>query len=281
MSMADRTEQIQSSSKRSVCGILVDAVEMDEAVGRVLERARVKQPYAVSALAVHGVMTGVESGGHRARLNEMDMVVPDGQPVRWALNLLYRASLEERVFGPILMLELCEAAAREGLSIYLYGSTPETLTKLGEKLTARFPGLEIAGQRPSRFAMLDREAKEEVAVEIRDSDAAICFVGLGCPRQETFCWAMRDLVGIPVLAVGAAFDFNAGLAPQAPPWMQRHGLQWLHRLAGDPRRLWRRYVLLNPAYVALLTAQALRIWRPRASADPVLAGDPTSAPTPG
>jgi exopolysaccharide biosynthesis WecB/TagA/CpsF family protein len=278
--MVDKAGQIPST-KRSVCGVMFDAVEMDEAVERVLARARANQPCSVSALAVHGVMTGVESEVHRARLNQMDLVVPDGQPVRWALNLLYRAGLEERVFGPILMLELCEVAAREGLSIYLYGSTPETLAELERKLAARFPGLRIAGSRPSRFATLDREAKEEIAAEIRNSGASMCFVGLGCPRQETFCWAMRDLVGVPVLAVGAAFDFNADLARQAPAWMQRHGLQWLHRLAGDPRRLWRRYLLLNPAYVGLLTGQALRLWRPRASTDPRLAGDPAIAPTPG
>jgi hypothetical protein len=267
--------------KLDVCGVLIDAVEMDEAVACVLDRVRAREPYSVSALAVHGVMTGVESETHRARLNQMDMVVADGQPVRWALNLLYRSGLEERVFGPNLMLELCEVAAREDLSIFLYGSTPVTLAALQEKLTARFPGLRIVGRRPSRFGELDREAKEGIAAEIRDSGASMCFVGLGCPRQETFCWAMRDLIGVPVLAVGAAFDFNAELARQAPAWMQRHGLQWLHRLAGDPRRLWRRYLLLNPAYVALLTAQALRLWRPRANVDPVLAGDPGSAPTPG
>ncbi|MFT3865054.1 MAG: WecB/TagA/CpsF family glycosyltransferase [Solirubrobacterales bacterium] len=268
-------------TKRSVCGVLIDTVEMDEAVARVLERARSRAPYSVSALAVHGVMTGVESDTHRARLNRLDMVVPDGQPVRWALNLLYRSGLGERVFGPILMLELCAAAAAEGLPIYLYGSTPETLAVLEKKLTARFPGLQVAGCRPSRFGMLDETAKEEVAAVIRSSGAAICFVGLGCPRQETFCWAMRDRVGVPVLAVGAAFDFNADLARQAPAWMQRHGLQWLHRLAGDPRRLWRRYLLLNPAYLALLAGQALRVWRPRASTDPSLAGNPASTPTPG
>ena len=267
--------------KDSVCGVLIDPIEMDEAVRRVMGRARAREPYSVSALAVHGVMTGVESETHRARLNEMDMVVPDGQPVRWALNLLYRRGLGERVFGPILMLELCEEAAREDLSIFLYGSKPETLAALEEKMKARFPGLRIAGCQSSRFGELDREAKEEVAARIRESGASMCFVGLGCPRQETFCWSMRDLVGVPVLAVGAAFDFNADLARQAPAWMQRNGLQWLHRLAGDPRRLWRRYLLLNPAYLALLTGQALRLWKPRADVNPVLAGDPRSASTPG
>ena len=267
--------------KRNVLGIEVDAIEMDEAVERVLTHARAGSPLSVTALAVHGVMIGVGNKQHAARLNEIDLVVADGQPVRWALNLLYRSGLVERVFGPVLMLELCESAAREGLPIYLYGSTPETLAALESKLSARFQGLQISGRQPSRFGTLDRAAKEEVAAGIRESGAAICFVGLGCPRQETFCWAMRDLIGAPVLAVGAAFDFNADLARQAPMWMQRHGLQWLHRLAGDPRRLWRRYLLLNPAYLALLAAQALRIWKPGASPAPKLAGNPNNASTPG
>jgi N-acetylglucosaminyldiphosphoundecaprenol N-acetyl-beta-D-mannosaminyltransferase len=258
-----------ASTKRSVCGVMIDAVEMDQAVDFVLERARAGEPASVSALAVHGVMTGVQDAGQRARLNSMDLVVPDGQPVRWALNLLYGCDLRERVFGPTLMLELCDAAAREDLGVYLYGSEPETLAALEVEMTRRFPRLRIVGSTPSRFGTLDEGAKRKVAADIRASGAALCFVGLGCPRQETFSWAMRDLVGIPLLAVGAAFDFNAGLSSQAPAWMQRHGLQWLHRLAGDPRRLWRRYLLLNPAYLAMLAAQYLKVWRPRAVAEPV------------
>ncbi len=99
--------------------------------------------------------------------------------------------------------------------------------------------------------------------EIRASGARICFVGLGCPRQEVFVWAMRDRLAMPALAVGAAFDYHAGLQAEPPHWVQRWGLQWLWRLAAEPTRLWRRYLLLNPAYLALLAAQRLRIWRPK------------------
>jgi exopolysaccharide biosynthesis WecB/TagA/CpsF family protein len=256
---------------------LIDAVEMDAAVDFVLTRARERKPASVSALAVHGVMTGVQSQEQRTRINQMDLVVPDGQPVRWALNLVHGMKLKERVFGPDLMLALCDAAARDGLPIFLYGSSEETLAALETKLAARFPGLSVAGRRASRFGTLDDAAKKEVATEVRASGAALCFVGLGCPRQETFCWAMRDLIGVPVLAVGAAFDFNADRAPLAPRWMQRWGLQWLHRLAGDPRRLWRRYLLLSPAYLVLLGAQRSGIWRPEAS----LAGEADARLIPG
>lgn len=250
------------TSALSVLGVGVHPTTYELAVTEVIRAAEQNAPLAVSALAVHGVMTGVLDQQHRHRLNGLDLVVPDGQPVRWALNLLYRSDLRERVYGPRLMLEVCTAAAGAGIPIFLYGSTPEVLQPLQEQLVERFPGLQIVGATPSRFGELDAKAMDEVAGEIRASGARIVFVGLGCPRQEEFVWAMRDRLGIPALAVGAAFDFHAGRAEEAPEWMQRQGLQWLHRLVRDPRRLWRRYLLLNPLYLALLAGQKLRLYRP-------------------
>lgn len=247
---------------RSVLGVGVDPTTYADAVDQIVGAAHSGSPLAVSALAVHGVMTGVQDDEHRHRLNDLDLVTPDGQPVRWALNLLYRSGLTDRVYGPRLMLETLLAAATHGLPIYLYGSTPEVLEPLQSNLVAKFPGLKIAGAQPSRFGMLDEDGKDEVAAQIRASGAKIVFVGLGCPRQEIFVWGMRERLSMPALAVGAAFDFHAGLAQEAPEWMQKRGLQWLHRLVRDPRRLWRRYLLLNPAFLARLFAQKLRLWRP-------------------
>jgi exopolysaccharide biosynthesis WecB/TagA/CpsF family protein len=253
-----------TDGKRNVCGVGIDAVEMEEAVERIVESARGRRPLSVSALAVHGIMTGVGNGVHRRRLNELDLVVPDGQPVRWTLNLLHGTGLRERVYGPALMAELCAAAAEEGIGIYLYGSTKGVLDRLEERLNTRFPGLEIAGRRASRFDAIDAAEQRALGEAIRDSGAGLCFVGLGCPRQEVFCWAMRDKARIPVIAVGAAFDYHSGSAREAPDWMQRSGLQWLHRLLMEPRRLWRRYLILNPAYAALAFAQLTGLWRPGA-----------------
>jgi N-acetylglucosaminyldiphosphoundecaprenol N-acetyl-beta-D-mannosaminyltransferase len=251
------TEPEPATTKRNLLGILVDAVTYDVVVDRVFEAARTATGLSVSATAVHGVMEGVHDPAHGARLNAFDILTPDGQPVRWALNWLHQCGVRERVYGPELMLRCCERAAAEGFPIYLYGSTSDTLRPLKASLEQRFPGLKVAGMSQSRFGTIGPEAQEEIAAQVRASGARLVFVGLGCPRQEIFTWAMRDQVSLPMLAVGAAFDFHAGLATEAPAWMQRAGLQWLHRLAGNPRRLWRRYLLLNPEYVARVVLQRL------------------------
>lgn len=248
--------------KKSVLGVLVDAVDYEAAVAKIIAAAREGRPYSVSALAVHGVMTGVGDGEHLERLNALDLVVPDGQPVRWALNLLHKTSLPDRVYGPRLMLEVCTAAEREGLPIFLYGSRLHVLKQLEAYLRRRFPELKIAGAMPSFFRTLTPQERDDVVHRIRQSGARLAFVGLGCPRQEVFAYEMRDRLCMPVVAVGAAFDFHAGFLKEAPRWMQRLGLQWLHRLIQDPRRLWRRYLLLNGAYILLLLLQWSGLWTP-------------------
>jgi N-acetylglucosaminyldiphosphoundecaprenol N-acetyl-beta-D-mannosaminyltransferase len=246
-------------TKRNIVGVRVNAMPCDTAIEAIIASATARRPMAVSALAVHGVMTGVLDDCHRYRLNQLDLVLPDGQPVRWVLNGLHRAALPDRVYGPTLMLRLCERAAADRLPIYLYGSRPSVLDRLVANLVTRFPGLEIAGRRPSSFRRVDAEEKQRIAEEIRRSGAAITFVGLGCPRQETWVYEMRSLLPMPLIAVGAAFDFHAGTLRQAPPWIQGAGLEWLFRLALEPRRLWRRYILLNPLYVTMVALQAVGV----------------------
>jgi len=248
--------------KRNVLGVDVDIVDYDGVRDRVLDAARSSQPLAVSALAVHGVMTGVHDTAHLARLNELDVVTPDGQPVRWALNLLHHAGLRERVYGPEMIWRVLQAAAAEGLPVYLYGSTELVLARLQERFQAGLPGLRVAGAEPSKFRDVDGLEANEIADRIRASGARLVLVGLGCPRQEVFVWHMRQLLYLPLLAVGAAFDYHAGLLRTPPSWMQKWGMEWLWRLALEPRRLWRRYVLLNPAFVVRLLAQWARIWHP-------------------
>ena len=245
-----------SRGKRNVLGVSVDVIDYESAVDQIIEAAKSKRPFAVTALAVHGVMTGAMDPEQRFRLNHFDLAVPDGQPVRWALNLLHSANLTDRVYGPTLMLKLCERSAKEGLPIYLYGSNAEVLVKLRYRLKSSFPSLRIAGSQPSRFRKITAEEKQEIVKEIRDSTARIVFAGLGCPRQEVWAYEYRDALNLPVVAVGAAFDFHAGTVRQAPTSLQRAGLEWAYRLSKEPKRLWRRYALLNPLYVAMVTAQA-------------------------
>jgi N-acetylglucosaminyldiphosphoundecaprenol N-acetyl-beta-D-mannosaminyltransferase len=247
--------------KRNVLGVLVDAIDYEAATGRVLDAARDRRPLALTALAVHGVMTGVQDRAHGARLNGFDIVTPDGQPVRWALNLLHRARLTDRVYGPALTLRVLERCADEGLPVYFYGSTEATLDRLVSALQTTLPGLKIAGVEASKFRAVRPGEDVEIAERIRDSGARLVLVGLGCPRQEVFAYAMRPLLDMPLMAVGAAFDYHAGQLRRPPAWMQRYALEWLWRLGLEPGRLWRRYLLLNPAYLARLSAQKTRLWR--------------------
>jgi N-acetylglucosaminyldiphosphoundecaprenol N-acetyl-beta-D-mannosaminyltransferase len=252
---------MHNAGKRNVLGILIDAVDYDAAMEFIFRAACEKRGCAISALAVHGLMTGALNREQKFRLNHFDLLMPDGQPVRWALNLLYRVGLADRVCGPNLTVKICARAAAEGKSLYFYGSTPEILAGLRQTLAKSFPTLSIAGMEPSKFRQLTAEEKLGVADRIHSSGASIVFVGLGCPRQEIFAFEFRNILKMPILAVGAAFPFLAGKVPRAPSWMQAAGLEWLFRLASEPRRLWRRYVYLNPIYMFLLSLQALRLSR--------------------
>ena len=250
-----------SQGKKNVLGVLVDAIDYEAATAQIIEAARERRHFAVTALAVHGVMTGVQDKAHNARLNSFDLVTPDGQPVRGALNLLHHAGLADRVYGPELTLRVLRQAAEEGLPVYLYGSTDPTLDKLIPALERMFPALKIAGVEASKFRASRPGEDVEIADRIKASGARIVLVGLGCPRQEVFAYAMRPLLDMPQLAVGAAFDYHAGLLKNPPPWMQRFALEWLWRLGLEPKRLWKRYILLNPNYLARLAAQKVGLWK--------------------
>lgn len=246
---------MRNGGKRNILGVMISAVDYEGAEEAIIRAAQDKQLLSVSALAVHGLMTGVFDREQQYRLNQFDMLVPDGQPVRWALNWLYRVALPQRVYGPNLTLRVCERAAKQGLPVYFYGSTQDVLDALVAKLKVRFPDLTVAGAEPSKFRKLNSDEKESLAQRIQTSGAAVAFVGLGCPRQEVFVYEFRGLLNMPVLAVGAAFPFIAGILPQAPFWLQEAGLEWLFRLCAEPRRLWRRYFFLNPTYLFLLALQ--------------------------
>ncbi|MEV6303698.1 WecB/TagA/CpsF family glycosyltransferase [Actinoplanes sp. NPDC051861] len=261
-----------AQGKRNVLGVLVDVTDYASATARIVEAAREQRAFAVTALAVHGVMTGVEDPAHNARLNSFNLVTPDGQPVRWALNLLHGAGLTDRVYGPTLTLKVVEQAAAEGLPVYLYGSTQPVLDRLVPALQGMFPALKIAGVEASKFRAALPGEEVEIAERIKASGARIVLVGLGCPRQEVFAYAMRPLLDMPLLAVGAAFDYHAGLLKNPPAWMQKYALEWLWRLGLEPKRLWKRYVLLNPAYLGRLAAQKAGLWKataPEAATAPV------------
>ncbi|MGF1590120.1 MAG: WecB/TagA/CpsF family glycosyltransferase [Pleurocapsa sp.] len=243
--------------KYSILGVNINAVDYDFAVSAITAAAIKRKPYSVSALAVHGVMTGFLDTTHARRLNGLDLVVPDGQPVKWALGWLYRKHLPDRVYGPNLTLRVAESLTKERLSVYLYGSKRETLEKFAQNLKRLYPGFKIAGMEESKFRRLSDSERIQLVERIKNSGASAVFLGLGCPRQETWAYEYRNLLNIPVLAVGAAFDFHAGTLPQAPKWMQNAGLEWLFRLVQEPKRLWQRYAILNPLYLWNILQQYL------------------------
>jgi N-acetylglucosaminyldiphosphoundecaprenol N-acetyl-beta-D-mannosaminyltransferase len=246
--------------KRNLLGIGINAVDYESAVASILDAAKNSKPMGISALAVHGVMTGVFDREHCYRLNQLEMVVPDGQPVRWGLNLVHRVGLPDRVYGPNLTLKVCEAAAEQGLSIFLFGGTEAMLNKFKSRLEQLFPKIQIVGFRQSKFRRMTTEERDELAEHIQSTGAKITLVGIGCPRQEVWAYEFRGILSMPILAVGAAFAFHAGELKQAPIWMQDRGLEWFYRLTREPKRLWRRYLFLNPAYLTLLALQWSRLY---------------------
>ena len=187
------------------------------------------------------------------------LAVPDGQPLVWALRALGHPDAT-RVYGPDLMLRFCARAAHSRTPIYLYGGrTPEALEMLEARLRERLPGLRIVGGFSPPFRPLTPEEEQRAIAEINSSGAAVVWVGTGQPKQEKWMLHMRPRLSAPLLVgVGAAFDFHAGLVSQAPAWMQRSGLEWVYRLAREPRRLWRRYARHNPRFLAGFLRQYLR-----------------------
>lgn len=259
--MAGRNAMKPPVRRGNVLGVMVSTIDLPAAVNMVMDAARQGQPLGLSALAVHGIMEAVSDPTFQYRLNDLELVVADGQPVRWALHWLHGVGPSDKVPGPDLMYSVCERAASEGLGVFLYGSTPETLASLRERLESAFPSLRVSGVKSSRFRPATEADRERDLETIRDSGAAVVFVGLGCPRQEIWTFENRLDLSIPVMAVGAAFDYHAGLLRRSPRWMQRAGLEWLYRLLQEPRRLATRYLKLNPAFLAFLTLQKIGLRR--------------------
>ena len=213
----------------------------------------------VCVAATHTVMAAQEDPRLRAAVAGADFTVPDGQPLVWALNLLGHR-LPDRVYGPELMDRACARAARTGRTMYLYGGRNQgALAQLTRTMRLRYPGLKIVGGYAPPFRPLTEAEEEHIAQDIDRSGADVVWVGIGVPKQEKWMARMRPRLSAPVLiGVGAAFDFHAGLVPQAPPAMQRLGLEWLFRMVQEPRRLWKRYARYNPLFVAGFARQYFR-----------------------
>ena len=264
-----RTDLAASIPRVDVLGVGVSAINMHTAL-EVIDRWIIdgSQQY-VCVSGVHGVMESQRDESLRRIHNAAGLVTPDGMPLVW-LSKLHGWRNTSRVYGPDLMLELCERSLATGYRHFFYGGNTGVPERLAERLQRRFPGLIVAGTYSPPFRALSDDEDEALVRRINDAKADIVWVGLSTPKQEY--WMARHVgrLTAPVLiGVGAAFDFHAGLKRQAPRWMQRSGLEWFFRLASEPRRLWRRYLVNNPSFVWLTLLQAWRATSEASTARPM------------
>jgi N-acetylglucosaminyldiphosphoundecaprenol N-acetyl-beta-D-mannosaminyltransferase len=248
-------------TKHNLFGVNVSETSYNEATDLIMQAARERRSMLVDHMPVHGLIEASQDPSLNKKLNQFDIVAPDGQPVRWALNRFYKTDLLDRVYGPELMLRLCRQAQEEGVSVYLYGSQPSVLERLQHNLIRQFPNLRIAGAESPPFRPLTPEEDEAAVDRINRSSAGLVFLGLGCPKQEHFAYDHRHQIKGVQLCVGAAFDFHAGLKTMAPSWMQRNGLEWAFRLMTEPARLWQRYLRTNSIFLFKFIQRELGITR--------------------
>lgn len=249
---------------RYVLGVRVDATNYESALRRILSWAQLGESRAVYEVPVHSIMESHDDPAYREIINRADLVTPGGMPIVWALRRLGVAK-QPRVYGPELMLKTCAMAAEVGTKVGFYGGSEHTLVRLVDVLKGRSPSLDVGYSYSPPFRPLSRQEDEQVERTINASGCRILFVGLGCPKQERWIASKKGRIRAVMLGVGAGFDFISGTKPWAPSWMQRAGLEWLFRLATEPRRLFFRYAWHNPRFVALMAAQLLMRSRDQAS----------------
>ncbi len=244
-----------------VLGVNISAVHLDHAVDLTVHRIASGVPGYICFTGVHGVMEAQSDPGLRHILNHAFLNAPDGMPMTWVGRLQGFRHMN-RVFGPDFMAALCRLSAERGYRNFLYGGQPGVAPLLGRVLQQKFPGLQIAGTYTPPFGPLTAEQENEFVACVRHAQPHILWVGLSTPKQERFMASFLDRLQVPLLAgVGAAFDYHTGCIRDSPQWVKRSGLQWLHRLLQDPRRLAPRYLRNNPAFLWQIAGQILGLRR--------------------
>ena len=240
-----------------VLGVMVDAITMADALAVIAAWIDARDQHYVCVTGVHGIMESRRDAGLRGIHNAAGLVTPDGMPLVW-LGRANGSPQMERVYGPDLILTLCEQSLGTGYRHYFYGGAPGVPERLVGRLRQRYPTLAVAGAYSPPFRVLGADEDAAIVDAINAAEPDIVWVGMSTPKQERWMHAHVGRVRAPVMiGVGAAFDFHAGLKRQAPRWMQRSGLEWSFRLAMEPRRLWRRYLVNNPWFVWEITRQSM------------------------
>lgn len=245
----DMSDIKSESEYANVLGLKVSAVNMDSAIDMADRWIAAGNPGYACVTAVHVVMEAQKDRRYLQILNGAAFNLPDGMPLSW-VGWLQGLRQMDRVSGPAFMLAMCKLSAERGYRIFLYGGAPGVAEELRESLQAKFPGLRVVGTYTPPFRNLNAKEEGEFLAQVREARPDIVWVGLGAPKQERFMAQFVDRLQVPLMiGVGAAFDYHTGRLRDCSDWVKRAGLQWLHRLAQDPKRLWKRYLRAIPAFL--------------------------------
>jgi len=240
----------------SILGVPVALTDYADAISVMDRMVETRWRGYICAAPVHALMVAQDDEEMLAALRGSTLVVPDGMPLVWAANLLGE-SLDDRVYGPELMLRYSDRCAERGHRVWLYGGRDQgSLVQLALSMRRRHPGIKIVGGYSPPFRSLTNDEENALVQQVNEAKPDVLWVGIGVPKQEKWMARMRERLDVPVMCgVGAAFDFHAGRVPQAPPWMQDRGLEWIYRIAQEPRRLLPRYLYFNPRFVVAFARQ--------------------------
>jgi N-acetylglucosaminyldiphosphoundecaprenol N-acetyl-beta-D-mannosaminyltransferase len=250
------------TGRSRVVGISLDTGTYSSFVDRIIALGRERVSSYVCVANVHMTVEAYDDPAYADIVNGADLVAPDGMPLIMALRLLHDIR-QERVSGMNLIVDIVDAAARENLSVFFYGSKTDVLEKIRERIRREHPDLEIAGMHSPPFRELTGDEKAQEVAMINRSGANILLVALGCPKQEVWMSGNRGKIRAAMVGLGGAFPVYAGTRRMAPAWMQNASLEWLYRLAQEPRRLWKRYAYTNTKFLALLARELCRGGRKR------------------
>lgn len=247
----------EPAQRTNMLGVQVNVIDMDDALRMSDALIRSEGKGYVCVTDVHGVIEAQDDPAFRDILNNSYMTTPDGMPLVWVGRLQGHTKMR-RVYGPDLMMALCGVSVERGYRHFFFGGKPGVAERLVEALQAKFPGLAVVGTYVPPFRSLTAEEERALETQVAAAKPDVFWVGLGLPKQERFmakyCGRLETKL---MIGVGAAFDIHAGLVKEAPPWLKKAGLQWLHRLCQEPRRLWRRYVTCIPRFVWGISLQLM------------------------
>lgn len=233
----------------SVLGVGISVLNLKTAIAAIADAVRERRKGYICVTGVHGVMEAQDDAAFKKILNNAFLCTPDGMPMVWAGRLNGHREMS-RVYGPDLMLDVCAWSETSGCKHFFYGGTDGVADLLAQKLKARFPKLPVVGTFTPPFRPLNAEEIAALQKQIEGVKPDILWVGLSTPKQEKFMAEFLPKLDVTLMVgVGAAFDFHSGRVKQAPPWMQRSGLEWFYRLCSEPRRLAKRYFRNNPLFL--------------------------------